>query len=323
MKRLSIPFLIYAISSCVIFSEGSSSQPDEVDLTTKMGRTFRGVLNGIENNQLSLKIITPQNEEIIYRFSPAEVKNLSFTDQESEIIIDELLFLGNEPAAISLLKDITEKRLPYLPFLKSSQQEIFLTLTRLYLESSQEARALNLAETLLPSTTDPVAKRFLRDAILQCHFQLGKNAATYALAKQWCQETSLPTPSALGWKILASLAYDEERWEEAIWIALQPITFSSYLPTDYLPDCYAIAIASCHEIGDTEKAKTLFNEMVDQSLQWPGDIRFLALYSHYESLRKEALLQINKSQENAISEKSPEKELNLSLDEVRKFRLLL
>ncbi|MBL4575916.1 MAG: hypothetical protein JKY51_07440, partial [Opitutaceae bacterium] len=296
-----------------------SAALNEVSLTSLTGRTFRGFLSGVINDQLSLKIITPQNEEVIYRFSPTEVSKLSFVDQESDLIIDELISLGNESAAIALLEEVTQNRLPYISFLNTSQRKTFLILTNLYLGSSQELKALRLAEILSRTLTDPISKKNLNDIILQCHFRLGEIDITTSLAREWCQQASLPTSSALGWNILASLAYDKEQWEEAIWIALHPITFSSYLPVAYLPKCYTIAIASYHEKDNTEMAEILFGEMLNRKLPWPEDKRFLALYSHYDLLLKTTLSKTKSPERGLTPDKPPEIEQNLSIDDVRKL----
>ena len=74
------------------------------------------------------------------------------------------------------------------------------------------------------------------------------------------------------WRILAELHFDEERYEAALWTALQPIAYSNQMPMEELNTCYALAVASAEELRLKDDTLRLAREMRERDLSWPESI---------------------------------------------------
>jgi hypothetical protein len=105
--------------------------------------------------------------------------------------------------------------------------------------------------------------------MLAGNLALGFNAESKRLAEEWCAQADPSGGSALGWKVLAQLAYDGGDFDRALWVSLQPVVFSSFLPMTHLEDCYALAVAAAHRLDDNTLADRLYRDMRARELAWP------------------------------------------------------
>ncbi len=265
--------LLFALTAGI---PGASAQPAELDLalareeaavTTKAGSIFRGRLDGVHEGRLHLRRAT-DGGEVGRSFAREEIERLALPGAAVEAQALELLDRSRAPEALPLLEALFRQRVRYLAFLDAGQLRPLLSLVEAAAEGAPE-KIVGYANALLPHTTGPEARARLLDARLAAHARLGVAEETRRLAEAWCAEVGREPRSALGWSVLARLAYEAGDLERALWIALQPVVFSTHEPTPQLETCYAVAIAAARRLGDTAAADRLDAELHDRGLAWP------------------------------------------------------
>lgn len=228
-------------------------------VTTKARRDFTGLLDGFRDGRLFIRAAT-DGGEVGYSFAPDEIAVLKMPGVELEAQAAELVDRGELSAALPLLEALGRQRLRYLPVLSPAQLEPLRWLVDASSRAGNPLATLGYIQPLRAYLTTAEDRIRLRDAELHAHLQLGQKDEVRRLAMAWCAEADVAGGSALGWWILAQLAFDEADYEQARRTALHPIVFSNYLPMDHLDACYAIAIAAAQKLGDDAHATALTQE---------------------------------------------------------------
>jgi tetratricopeptide (TPR) repeat protein len=160
----------------------------------------------------------------------------------------------------------------------ASESHFFVYYADLVLDSPKPARAIAITENLRPQIENPEALRMLDDALLESYQTLELYEQAASLAEKWLEERNPYGESALGYYVLAASKLRSEAYDEALEFSLQPIVFSSPIPTDKLAHCYAVAVSAALGLRERAYATTLYREMEERGLAWPADDRTLEPY---------------------------------------------
>jgi hypothetical protein len=256
-----------------------AGQPAEVRTTTA-DRTFRGLLDGIHDGRLRIRLAR-DGGEIVYSFSRDEIARLVLPGIETETRALESWDRGDAAAALPLLDALGRQRIRYLPFLDEAQRRPVVVLVEAHEQVGDPHAAIGFARRLETVDLSARERSRLRDAVLRAHARLDHGAELVRLAEAWCAEADPDGPSALGWSILARHALQTGSAERALWIALQPVVFSDHRPKTALDICYAVAVAAADNLGDDAHARTLATEMRLRGLAWPSDPLFATVRSRH------------------------------------------
>lgn len=249
-------------------------EPATVVTTTK--REFSGLLDGFRDGRLFLRLATGGGE-VGYSFAPGEIEKLAMPGAEMEAQAVELWDRGAVAEALPLLEALGRQRLRYLPVLTESHRAPVWLLVQASRRGGNPLATLGYVTQLRAHATTPEQRRWLRDAELEAHVQLGHTGEIERLATAWCAESDPGGASALGWEILARRALADGDFNRARWVALQPVVFSGHLPMEHLETCYAIAITAAHRLDDENHALALLQEMQTRHLAWPAQPEFADL----------------------------------------------
>jgi hypothetical protein len=260
-----------ALSLGISFAHGQS---DSLDLalarepalvTTTAKREFRGLLDGFRDGRLFIRAATGGGE-VGYSFARDEIAKLQLPGTALEAEIAELWDRGEIREALPRLEALGRQRLRYLPVLNETQRAPLRRLVAASAQFGNPLATLGYVNQLRAVFTADADRALLRDAELDAHLQLGQRDEIRRLATAWCAESDPGGASALGWKILAQLAYDEGDFATARRVALQPIVFSGYLPMEHLEACYALAIGAARKLNDEGHAVLLESEAAERGM---------------------------------------------------------
>lgn len=286
---------------------------------TTADRTFRGLLDGIRDGRLFIRHIA-EGGEVGYSFTPEEVRDFtipgaSFADEGID-----LWERGEIADALPMLEAIGRQRFRYLPLLNHEQRRPLFALVAAQIAADDPRAAIASVSLLRPFVTTDREAAQLRDAELNAYLSLGLTADTRALARAWCAAADATEGSALGWKILAQLEFDAGNFDRALWTALQPVVFSTYLSLEDLDHCYVLAIASADALGDRATGLRLYREMNERAINWPDDRRFNAVALRYATLSAStgAVDEIPARKEPTFAPEPSSDPRELTLDEIRK-----
>lgn len=253
-------------------------EPAEVTLAN--GRSVRGLLDGFREGRLHLRLAT-DGGEVGYSFASSELARLVLPGTDWEGSASELLERGDVAAAMPLLEALGRHRIRYLPILDAERQRVLWDLVE-HAAASSDPDAVRGILRAMTAVADTKEKQ-LALVEAEVFLALGVPGAPEVepLARRWCSLADPAGRSALGWRVLARRAYDAGDDDQARWIALQPVTFSSHVGMRELDLCYAIAIAAADRQGDVAHAHALRGEMQARQLPWPADLAFAGVGAHY------------------------------------------
>jgi hypothetical protein len=285
-------------------------------ITNSEGRSFEGELKVLGGDRLSLDVAADQGSAS-YIFNKSSISGIEFLDAEAVEDGLDAYETQNYTSAINYLEAIHRGRSPFFKFYtRAALAEPSLALGSAYLEEERFIDATGVAGVLLGADwREPKIHTRANEILLRAFFGLKRWDETEVLAKRWCESHKPFDESALGWWILAEVHLARGELEKARWTSLQPITFSSQFPKAYLQECYQVAISSWLQ-DSPEQALLLYNEYQDRGYIWPLD-------QHPESRKEISRNETSAEEETAgaleIQEGSPEKDLNLPLEKVRKL----
>jgi len=213
-----------------------------------------------------------------YRFPLEEVERLQFPGGELVPRIADLIDAGEPGQALTIMEMLYEQRAPFLPVVTPAELAYFFEYAQLQYQYGDPYKAVGAGRAILPHIEDPGLRRRVDDLVLLGHSELPLKEETRQLAEEWIASHERYGPSALGYYILGRMAFDEERYEDALWQGLEPVVFSSQFPMDYLDYCYALAIAATVELELAGEERALREEMKRRGLPWPS-IDGLASYA--------------------------------------------
>lgn len=239
-----------------------------ITLKLKNRQTITGHPVGVSAEQLQIASAKAAGE-IIFTFSYDEIAAIEVPGESYQRLAMELLEAGENMQALELMDLLYQQRKALLPVLPPGESNFFVLYIPLILDSPDPARAIGVSSHLRPQIKNPAALRALDDAVLESYQRLKLFDEAVVRAKSWVAERNPYDDSALGYYVLGSDHLRRADYETALDLALQPIVFSSLLPTDKLAHCYALAVSAALELREQEYAALLYREMQARGFDWP------------------------------------------------------
>ncbi|MEM0966628.1 MAG: hypothetical protein AAGJ81_10815 [Verrucomicrobiota bacterium] len=230
-------------------------------------REFQGTLAGVDDERISLRLIQ-DGGEVLLSFPVEEIKKVFFPGERVAIEAADMIDSGEYQAALPYLESIIGARFRLFPFLPPEEKTLFRFLPLAALSVDNPAQAIAYVRALRPFLSLEGDQDTLRDVELRAYYELRLMDEASKRAQDWIEETERYGESALGQFILASIQFEKEEFEEALFTVLQPIVFSGEIPVSFLSHCYSIAIASSELIGDVKQRDELIAEMIRRGIEW-------------------------------------------------------
>lgn len=262
--------------------------PDELEaiqlelkqpVTVKLENRNTVVGNPIKVSENQIRIASAEGAgEIVFTFQAEEISEIQVPGEAYKALALEWIDAGQTEDALTLMSMLYTQRRPLLPLLPASESHFFVFYADLVLDSPMPARAIAITNTLRPKIENPEAMRMLDDAILESYQTLELYDEAIPLAEKWLLGREAYGESALGYYVIGAAKIRTESFEEALELGLQPIVFSSPIPTDKLAHCYAVAISAALGLRERDYAATLYREMQERGFEWPANDRTLEPY---------------------------------------------
>ena len=270
---------VYFIASLLLFSQDTLSLSEIRDelkaplsILLKNGNSQTGQVVDWDGQDMRLRVNLGGGTAEM-SFSAEDILEIRFSGNEHILTLYEWMRTpGREGDALELFRAYYQQRGAYLDLLSDSDINLFYNYALFALEREEPLRAVAMIEVFRPYIKDPIRLREMDDTILMGFFQGGMRDEAEAQARLLIEESSPTGPSVMPWRILAELHFDEERYEAALWTALQPIAYSNQMPMEELNTCYALAVASAEELRLKDDALRLAREMRERDLSWPENI---------------------------------------------------
>ncbi|HUG09993.1 MAG TPA: hypothetical protein VMM36_03220 [Opitutaceae bacterium] len=276
MFAASHPRVLIVLLASLLALPGSSQSnaflptAGEATVTNAQGRSFKGELRGYTGGQVVLMSREGDAGEVTRRFNRADVQAIVFPGYELTATAADHVANERWQAARDALETLARQRGPYLEVLSASDLGLFFALVEVRMRTGAEIDGIALARRLERLETAADRRGELADAILLGHWQLGLVDEARTFAREWCARAKPDGPSALGWRILGEIELRASRNDDALWIAMQPVAYSSFENPPHLDACYAIATTAAHRLGDDALAARLRAGMDERGLAWPA-----------------------------------------------------
>ena len=263
--------------------EVKKSLREPIRVLRKDGRVFRGNPISFEKDRFQLESTKSGEGEVVYTLKAENIDEFYFPGNEAQLLIKDLLKNDSHKEAMELFDALWRQQANLFSYLPNQRVRFFERYVDLALEQDDPAKAISIAKKMKTHVEEPLLTEKLEDAVLLGYFRLDLKKETNQLMKEWLDKAEAYHSSALGWRIKSWMRYDKKDYENALWVALYPITFSSQVPMPYLGHCYAIAIAAAHQMEKKDKARLLYQEMKERELEWPDDLpdRLLSIKAKY------------------------------------------
>jgi pentatricopeptide repeat protein len=253
------------------FAELLNQLQEPIKIHLKSGKHHEGFASAFTES--SLEISTDMDgSQITYKIHRSEVQEMKLPDANIKRAIGKLIEAKNYRDAQVLYDALLSYTKSYFPFVSGDDVNFFYRYLTLLIDFKNYNEALVVAKILERWSDSEAIIKYAKDMILLSHYKSGDSTTTTREADAWIKEFLNDRRSAVGWRIRAELYYQAGDFENALWTSLSPITFSSQVPMPYLEHCYAIAIASCMELKNAEKAEQLMNEMQERGLEWTEEM---------------------------------------------------
>ncbi len=317
---LLVLFLLVAPALPVV-----SRYQEPATVTLENGRQYTGILAGLADERLAL-IVPDGAGEAEYLLPIEQITKVDLPDEDLATNALLLYQENNYEQAIPLLETIYRNRLPYLALLAPNQETPLVALVKLYSATGARLDAVITARRLSRDIRNPAHREELAAIKLTGYLDLDLIERAVSDGRAWCARQDRHPDSALGWYVLAEVALREERLEDALWIALQPIAFSSASPMSYLEAAYAAALRAYQKTGETDLGIELYREMRDRDLPLselsPSAGETIAYFAELWEAERQA--SPNEEETGPLLDpRPPRADLNLPLREVRRLLLAL
>lgn len=239
-----------------------------ITLNLENGQTIEGNPISVTGEQLQLASAEGAGE-IVFTFKHNEIESIEIPGEEYKSLAIEWMEADESEKALELMDLLYQQRKTLLDVMPTSESNFFVLYIQLILDSPDPARAIGASVRLRRNISNPKALRALDDAILESYHRLELFEEAIPLAETWVKERTPYGESALGYHVLGCEHLRRAEYETALDLALQPIVFSSLLPTDKLAHCYALAISAAFELRERDYAALLFKEMRARGFVWP------------------------------------------------------
>lgn len=244
-----------------------SLEGGEVTLRLQSGRVVTGELIGVDDHQVSLRILQDAGE-VSMGFRGSQIDSVAFRGNEWFEIAETARSEGDWDKAMRIYDGLYLQRTSFFRFLPEPDAVAFLPLVDASLRAGDPARAIARAQRLSGIISDPEVLRRLEDLELLGYYRIGLLLRAGVLAEEWIKEREEVSDSALGWYILAKLSFRDEDPEAALWHALHPIVYGANPSVEWLNESLSIAIASAQLLGDQAQHDHLVGDLRGWQMPW-------------------------------------------------------
>ena len=178
--------------------------------------------------------------------------------------------------ALALYRAYYQQQGAYLSLLSQRELSLFIDYADFALAQNEPLKAVATIDIISPYIEDEAVLKQLEENLLLGFFQGGMRDEAEVEARKWTKEAEPAGSSALGWRLLAEINFEQEEYENALWTAMHPIAFSNQMPMLHLDVCYALAILAAEELRFKEEPLQLAAEMRDRGLAWPDYVEILS-----------------------------------------------
>ncbi len=280
MKGIVILLVVLFVS---LMPTGASSERDTslnairevlrgpVEIVLQNGIQYAGRIDAFDGESLGLAVATATRGEAILTFDKEQIQRLRFP---GEAYRETLLRWMEDPNrlddALALFRAFYEQQASYFDLLPESALSLFIEYARFALRNNQPIIAVAVAEEIRPRLQTPAMRRRLDDTLVLGFLRAGLQDEAAEAARAWIREADPAGDTAMGWRVLAEIHMQSEAFDDALWIALQPIAYAGVMPMEHLANCYAMAIVSALELRHNDMARRLYLEMIERELSWPS-----------------------------------------------------
>jgi len=236
-------------------------------VTTRTGSMFEGTLVDFDGDQISLRAFQ-SGGEIILNLAREDIRRIDFPGGSILDVAEVMMEDGDLPAALPYLEALLVSRYPVFPLLTEEQREPFTTIPMAALAIDRPAAAIAYVQALRPFIESSGSVEKLETAELLGRYMLRLDDEAREQATAWISRQDRFPESALGFFVLSAVQFENDRFEESLYTALQPLVFSGQIPVPYLPHCYTLAVASTHILGNDDHRDSLLLEMRERDLEW-------------------------------------------------------
>lgn len=247
----------------------------DLRLHLRNGRQHEGRITDWDGEKLRMRVSLGEGEAVL-GFNREKIERLEFPGSEHLDTLQEWMERPEKRTqTIALFRAFYQQKGPYFELLDESELRLFATYAEYALEHNHPTAAVAMARVLRPHVEDGNLRRELEDGLLLGFHRSGMGQKAENEARKWIRRADPAGSSALGWRVLAELFFEAERYEDTFWAALHPVAFSSDLPMEHLDVCYAYAVAAADELNWDGESKRLAQEMLERNFPWPRHIRVL------------------------------------------------
>ena len=210
-------------------------------------------------------------------FPADEIRSIRFPGAEYKRTLYEW---KNDPErvedALALYRAYYQQQGGYLSLLSQRELSLFIDYADFALAQNEPLKAVATIDIISPYIEDEAVLKQLKENLLLGFFHGGMREEAEVEARKWIKEAEPAGSSALGWRLLAEINYEQEEYENAFWTAMHPIAFSNQMTMLHLDVCYALAILAAEELRLKEEPLQLAAEMRDRGLAWPDYVEMLS-----------------------------------------------
>jgi hypothetical protein len=248
-----------------------------VEIVLQNGVQYTGRIDAFDGESLDLAVATAARGEAVLTFDKGQIQRLRFP---GEAYRETLVRWMEDPTrvadALALFRAFYEQQALYFDLLSESALSLFIEYARFALRNNEPIVAVAVAEEIRPRLQSAATRRRLDDTLVLGFLRAGLDDEAAEAARVWIREADPAGDTALGWRVLAEIHMQAETFEDALWIALQPVAYASAMPMEHLASCYAMAIVSALELRHNDMARRLYLEMIERELSWPGSPDWIA-----------------------------------------------
>ena len=256
-------------------SEIRATLQEAVTIVLEGGNQQTGRVTSWDESQLRIEVSLgggtaeltfPANEIRSIRFPGAEYKRTLYEWKNDPERVED---------ALSLYRAYYQQQGAYLSLLSQRELSFFIDYADFALAQNEPLKAVATIDIISPYIEDEAVLKQLKENLLLGFFQGGMREEAEVEARKWIKEAEPAGSSALGWRLLAEINFEQEEYENAFWTAMHPIAFSNQMPMLHLDVCYALAILAAEELRLKEEPLQLAAEMRDRGLAWPDYVEML------------------------------------------------
>lgn len=256
-------------------SEIRSTLQEPVTIALDGGNQQTGQVTRWDESELRIEVSLGEGTAEL-TFPADEIRSIRFPGAEYKRTLYEW---KNDPErvedALALYRAYYQQQGAYLSLLGQRELSLFIDYADFALAQNEPLKAVATIDVISPYIEDEAVLKQLKENLLLGFFQGGMREEAEVEARKWIKEAEPAGSSALGWRLLAEINYEQEEYENALWTAMHPIAFSNQMTMLHLDVCYALAILAAEELRLKEEPLQLAAEMRDRGLAWPDYVEML------------------------------------------------